>query len=117
MPEYMYRREDGTTFTVKQKFLDDPLSVDPETGQQVVRIVQRPGVVFKGSGFYINDSKDASKTSLSNGKNEDKAEKADSADKTETKAVDATSTEKTAAKSEKSVEKSTKSTTSSAAAD
>ncbi|MGQ9889276.1 MAG: FmdB family zinc ribbon protein [Aggregatilineales bacterium] len=64
MPVYTYRREDGTTFEVRQRFLDDPLTVDPETGQKVVRVVQLPGIIFKGSGFYVNDSKNASKSSL-----------------------------------------------------
>lgn len=68
MPQYMYRREDGSTFTIRQKFSDDPLTVDPESGQKVVRVVQPTGVIFKGSGFYINDSKSASKSSLSSNK-------------------------------------------------
>lgn len=63
MPVYTYRREDGTTFDFRQKFSDDPLTFDPVTGQRVVRIVQAAGVIFKGSGFYINDSKGASKSS------------------------------------------------------
>jgi putative FmdB family regulatory protein len=65
MPVYTYRREDGTTFEFRQKFLDDPLEMCPTTGQRVVRIVQNAGVIFKGSGFYVNDSKDASKRNLS----------------------------------------------------
>lgn len=73
MPLYTYRREDGTTFDIKQKFSDKPLTVDPETGQKVVRVVHQAGVIFKGSGFYVNDSKGASKTSA-NGKTEKKAE-------------------------------------------
>lgn len=64
MPIYMYRREDGTTFDYRQKFSDDALQVDPETGQRVTRVMQPAGVIFKGSGFYINDSKNASKTSI-----------------------------------------------------
>ena len=60
MPVYTYRREDGTTFDYRQKFLDDPLIVDTETGQHVVRVIQPAGVIFKGSGFYVNDSKSAS---------------------------------------------------------
>lgn len=63
MPLYTYRREDGTTFDFRQKFTDEPLTTDPETGQRVVRVVQVPRVIFKGSGFYVNDSKDASKAS------------------------------------------------------
>jgi putative FmdB family regulatory protein len=63
MPLYTYRRDDGTTFDYRQKFSDDPLAVDPETGQHVVRVVHVPRVIFKGSGFYVTDSKDASKAS------------------------------------------------------
>ena len=64
MPVYTYRREDGTTFEIKQKFTDDPLVVDPSSGQRVQRIVQAAGVIFKGQGFYVNDSKSASKASV-----------------------------------------------------
>lgn len=59
MPIYTYRREDGSTFDIRQKFTDDALSVDPETGQSVVRIVQPANIVFKGSGFYVTDNKSA----------------------------------------------------------
>lgn len=59
MPTYTYRREDGTTFDIRQKFLDDPLEVDPETGQKVVRVIQSAGVIFKGSGFYVTDNRSA----------------------------------------------------------
>lgn len=65
MPEYLYRREDGSTFTIRQRFSEDALSVDPDTGQSVVRVVQPTGIIFKGSGFYVNDSKNASKKNLS----------------------------------------------------
>ncbi len=64
MPVYLYRREDGTTFEYRQKFSDDPLMVDPASGQSVRRVVQAAGIVFKGSGFYVNDSKDASRKSI-----------------------------------------------------
>lgn len=63
MPVYTYRREDGTTFEIKQKFTDDPLEIDPASGQRVQRVVQAAGVIFKGQGFYVNDSKSASKRS------------------------------------------------------
>lgn len=65
MPLYTYRREDGTTFDFRQKFTDEPLAVDPQSGQPVVRVVQAAGIIFKGTGFYVNDSKSASKASIS----------------------------------------------------
>jgi len=37
MPIYEYRREDGTTFELLQSFSDDPLTHDPETGQEIGR--------------------------------------------------------------------------------
>lgn len=66
MPVYTYRREDGSTFEIRQKFLEEPLTVDPSTGQRVVRVVQPAGIIFKGSGFYVNDSKSASRSSVNN---------------------------------------------------
>jgi putative FmdB family regulatory protein len=64
MPLYTYRREDGTTFDIRQSFSDEPLKTDPESGQSVVRIVQPTQVIFKGSGFYVNDSRGKSNSTL-----------------------------------------------------
>lgn len=55
MPIYEYKREDGTTFEVIQKFTDDPLTKDPETGQAVERVYTAPAIHFKGSGFHNTD--------------------------------------------------------------
>jgi putative FmdB family regulatory protein len=55
MPIYEYRRPDGTTFDIQQSFSDDPLSVDPETGVPVERVLHAPAVHFKGKGFYNTD--------------------------------------------------------------
>lgn len=89
MPIYTYRREDGTTFEIRQKFSDDPLTVDPETGQSVTRIVHAAGIVFKGSGFYINDSKGSKASLATPAKADDKANS-----KTDTAAKADTATEK-----------------------
>ncbi len=55
MPIYEYRRPDGTTFEVIQKFSDDPLTVDPESGVPVERVLSAPAIHFKGSGFHNTD--------------------------------------------------------------
>jgi putative FmdB family regulatory protein len=55
MPIYEYRRPDGTTFEVMQKFSDDPLTHDPETGDPVERVFRPPAIHFKGSGFHNTD--------------------------------------------------------------
>ena len=59
MPIYTYRREDGTSFELRQSFSDEPLQVDPQTGQKVQRVIQSAGVIFKGSGFYVTDTRGA----------------------------------------------------------
>jgi putative FmdB family regulatory protein len=122
MPLYTYRRADGTTFDIRQKFSDDPLKVDPETGQSVVRLVQAAGIIFKGSGFYVNDSKSKSSSTLnasSHSKDSTEAStgdspKAEKSDKPETK-----SESKTESKSESKAESKaeTKAPTPAAAAD
>jgi putative FmdB family regulatory protein len=55
MPIYEYRRPDGTTFELQQSFKDEPLTVDPDTGVAVQRVLHAPAVHFKGKGFYNTD--------------------------------------------------------------
>jgi len=55
MPTYEYRRPDGTTFDIVQRFADDTLTHDPETGVPVSRVLHSPAVHFKGKGFYNTD--------------------------------------------------------------
>ena len=55
MPIYEYRRADGTTFEVMQKFSDDPLTHDPETGDPVELVYRPPAIHFKGKGFHNTD--------------------------------------------------------------
>jgi putative FmdB family regulatory protein len=55
MPIYEYRRPDGTTFEIQQPFSDEALTVDPETGVAVERVLHAPAVHFKGKGFYNPD--------------------------------------------------------------
>ena len=59
MPLYEYRCNNcGHELEVRQKFSDDPLSTCPNCEQdELFRVVQAAGVVFKGSGFYITDSR------------------------------------------------------------
>ncbi len=55
MPIYLYQREDGSTFEKIQKVSDEHLSVCPETGQKVTRLLSPPALHFKGNGFYKTD--------------------------------------------------------------
>ena len=56
MPTYVYRRADGTEFEIQQRITEAPLSVCPDTGQAVKRVISgNAGLIFKGSGFYLTD--------------------------------------------------------------
>ena len=55
MPIYVYRREDGSTFEIQQRITEAALTVCPDTGQSVKRVITGAGLVFKGNGFYITD--------------------------------------------------------------
>ena len=58
MPTYTYRCDaGGHQFETFQRFADDPLRECPTCGAAVRRVIQPVGVVFKGSGWYINDSR------------------------------------------------------------
>lgn len=63
MPVYVYRNlTTGETFELEQRISDAALTAHPETGEPVKRLVQPVGIAFKGSGFYVTDSrKDGSK--------------------------------------------------------
>ncbi len=58
MPTYQYRCSDcGHEFDQYQKFSESALTVCPSCNGSIRRVIQPVGVVFKGSGWYINDSK------------------------------------------------------------
>jgi putative FmdB family regulatory protein len=75
MPTYSYRcTACGHQFDQFQRFSDDPLTECPSCKGLVKRVLHPVGVVFKGSGWYITDSRKP--TSGENG-GSDKAEKSD----------------------------------------
>jgi putative FmdB family regulatory protein len=58
MPMYAYACKDcGHAFDIQQSFSDDSLTVCPECGGGLRKKFNSVGVVFKGSGFYRNDSR------------------------------------------------------------
>ena len=96
MPVYTYRREDGSTFDIRQSFSDAALTHDPTTGQKVSRVVQNAGVIFKGSGFYVTDSKNKHSASGSESKAKDKDKEAASAEPASKPAESSSSADKEA---------------------
>jgi putative FmdB family regulatory protein len=60
MPTYEYLCQScGARFEAWQKITDDPIDTCPTCGDHVRRIIFPVGLVFKGSGFYINDTRSA----------------------------------------------------------
>ena len=58
MPTYQYACTDcGHAFDQFQSFSDDALTVCPECSGRLRKLFNAVGVVFKGSGFYRNDSR------------------------------------------------------------
>ena len=61
MPVYVYKNlTTGATFEVEQRIVEDALTVDPISGDPVKRLIQPVGIAFKGSGFYVTDSRKSS---------------------------------------------------------
>lgn len=61
MPLYVYKNlSTGETFEIEQSIADDALTAHPESGDPVKRMIQPVGIAFKGSGFYVNDSRKGS---------------------------------------------------------
>lgn len=66
MPTYEYLcRDQGHRLEVQQKFTDEPLTVCPICGGSLRKVISAPPIVFKGSGFYRNDSRASSARSSS----------------------------------------------------
>ncbi|MFQ5459372.1 MAG: FmdB family zinc ribbon protein [Anaerolineae bacterium] len=58
MPMYQYACDTcGLDFERAQSFHDDPLTECPECGGPVRRVIAPVGIIFKGSGWYITDSR------------------------------------------------------------
>jgi putative FmdB family regulatory protein len=88
VPTYQYACKEpacGHRFEAVQSFSDDPLTECPVCEGQVRKVFSAVGVVFKGSGFYRNDSRESAKSGAaangagSNGSGEKKSESASSA--------------------------------------
>ncbi|MET7613005.1 FmdB family zinc ribbon protein [Streptomyces seoulensis] len=64
MPTYQYQCKDcGEGLEAVQKFTDDALTECPSCGGPLKKVFSAVGIVFKGSGFYRNDSRGASSSS------------------------------------------------------
>lgn len=59
MPIYEYQCDSCSyRFEAKQSIKDDPLSTCARCGKAVRRLISSPGIMFKGSGWYVTDYSD-----------------------------------------------------------
>ncbi len=117
MPTYVYACDTcGKQFEQFQSFKDAPLDTCPcgEHSNAVRRVFQPVGIVFKGSGWYVTDSRNSSSSSITSDKKSsssdndattssdkaDKTDKADKADKADTSGTSASSGSTSPASSE-----------------
>jgi len=64
VPTYQYQcTECGEGLEAVQKFTDDALTECPNCGGRLKKVYSAVGIVFKGSGFYRNDSRGSSSSS------------------------------------------------------
>jgi putative FmdB family regulatory protein len=58
MPTYEYAcRECGQHLEVVQSFTEDPLTTCASCGGQLRKVFSAAGIIFKGSGYYVTDSR------------------------------------------------------------
>ena len=70
MPTYSYAcTECGNRFDAVQAFSDAALTDCPKCQGRLRKLFGNVGVVFKGSGFYRNDSREAAKSSAKSSSN------------------------------------------------
>ena len=106
MPTYVYACDScGTQFEQFQSFKEEPLRTCPNCAAAVRRVFQPVGIVFKGSGWYITDSRKASSATVGSedSSKSDKPATSESSEKSESTAKSEPTTSKsepTASKSE-----------------
>jgi putative FmdB family regulatory protein len=90
VPTYQYQCTDcGEALEVRQSFTDDALTVCPSCEGSLRKVFNAVGVVFKGSGFYRNDSRSSVSSSST------AESKADSKSDSSSKSSESSSTKST----------------------
>ena len=81
MPTYQYRcRDCGEELEVVQSFSDKPKTKCPACKGSLRKVFAAPGISFKGSGFYKNDSRGGSSSSSSSSSSTSEAKASRSSD-------------------------------------
>jgi putative FmdB family regulatory protein len=103
VPTYQYSCTDcGHFFEAVQSFSDDSLTVCPECEGRLRKVFNAVGVVFKGSGFYRNDSR-----SQKDGAKDGQKESAKSTSSNESGSTNGSGSTKTSGETKKTSDSST----------
>ena len=100
MPIYEYECENKHRFEKWQSMKDDPIKECPECGTSVRKILHPAGIIFKGSGWYITDSRKSESASTG----DSKSSKGESKSESKSEAGESKSEGKSEAKNESSGE-------------
>ncbi len=99
MPTYSYAcTECDDRFDVVQAFTDDALTTCEKCSGRLRKLFNSVGVVFKGSGFYRTDSREAAKSSTNGSAKSDSSSSSEASSSSDKSG----STEKSSASSDKS---------------
>lgn len=108
MPRYDYECQTcNHVFEVKQSFSSEPVATCPECKNGAQRMIHAVPIVFKGSGFYVNDYGKGGGATASDPKDSENGSKSESESKPEVKSESETKT-KAESKSESKTGSSTK---------
>ena len=55
MPIYEYKCSNGPEFERRQSYSDEAVAECPQCSRKAHRVMHAVPVIFKGSGFYVND--------------------------------------------------------------
>ncbi|MGH3640057.1 MAG: FmdB family zinc ribbon protein [Mycobacterium sp.] len=100
MPTYSYAcTECDNNFDAVQAFTDDALTSCPQCSGRLRKLFGSVGVVFKGSGFYRNDSRDTSKSTINGSNGESSSAPSEKSDKSAEKSKPAEKSDKSSSSS------------------
>lgn len=112
MPTYQYACKNcDHRFEAVQSFTDAALTECPECGGPLRKLYGSVGVVFKGSGFYRNDSRESAKPASSSSSS-GSSESSSSSDSSKSSGSSSSSGDSSSSKSSSSSTSKTASTTS-----
>ena len=103
MPTYSYAcTECDNRFDAVQAFTEDAMTTCPECSGRLRKMFNSVGVVFKGSGFYRNDSRETAKSAATSDSGTSSASEKTNSDKSESNKTESNKSESNKSESNKS---------------